>query len=193
MPKTEIFDKDQALEKASNVFHAKGYNATSMQDLVDATGLNRSSIYNSFGNKHSLFLECLKLYQNQNNKATTKAMFKANTALEALEALFGMLLKEIVNDRQNKGCLIANCKSEMANQDKAINSFLKTNQDHSLALFSGLIAQGQEAGDINTKQSAEDYALYLYTALQGFRLTGILTNNKQRLERLIAAILQNLI
>ena len=49
MPKLETFDKVQVIDKAMYLFHAKGYHLTSMQDLVDATGLNRSSIYNSFG------------------------------------------------------------------------------------------------------------------------------------------------
>ena len=63
MPRVEIFNREQVLDKMIAVFHNKGYNATSMQDLVDTSQLNRSSLNNSFGNKLAIFLECLKAYQ----------------------------------------------------------------------------------------------------------------------------------
>ena len=68
MPRVEIFNRDEVLEKAVRLFHNKGYNATSMQDLVDATGLNRSSIYNSFGSKKELYQQSLRAYKEQANK-----------------------------------------------------------------------------------------------------------------------------
>ena len=63
MPRVEIFNREQVVDQMIRVFHNNGYNGTSMQDLVDATDLNRSSLYNSFGNKLNLYLECLNLYQ----------------------------------------------------------------------------------------------------------------------------------
>ena len=63
MPKVETFNRDLVITQATEVFHDKGYNAASMQDLVDATGLNRSSIYNSFVSKLNLYIDCLEAYQ----------------------------------------------------------------------------------------------------------------------------------
>ena len=68
MAKPESFDRVDIIEKVTKVFWTKGYNGTSMQDIVDATGLNRSSIYNSFGDKHSLYLDTLKHYKKQAHK-----------------------------------------------------------------------------------------------------------------------------
>lgn len=192
MPKTEIFNKELVLNQASNVFHIKGYNATSMQDLVDATGLNRSSIYNSFGNKHNLFLECLKIYQGKYQRSISNLLLKADCPFDAIKSIFELYLQEIVKDNENKGCLITNCKSEMANQDITINNFLINNQESTLTLFEDLIIQGQEISSINTNQSAKDYALYLFSAIQGFRMTGILIEDKQQLQSLINTTLQNL-
>jgi len=190
MPKVEVFNKEQVLEQASNVFHLKGYNATSMQDLVDATGLNRSSIYNSFSNKLNLYIECLKVYQNKYYKKTTSALLKAKNPLDAIRALFNMYLADTIEDKERKGCLITNCKSEMANQDSTINSFLNTNQDQTLQLLDGLVLEGQNNGIINTNKSSTDYSLYLFSSIQGFRMTGILVNNKQSLQGLIDTTLQ---
>ena len=72
MPKVETFNKEQVLNNVIRLFHEKGYNATSMQDLVDATGLNRSSIYNSFGSKKELFQESLKTYRAIAHKSIQK-------------------------------------------------------------------------------------------------------------------------
>ncbi len=192
MPKTEVFNRELVLERASHVFHSKGYNATSMQDLVDATHLNRSSIYNSFGNKLKLYMECLKVYQNKYQKATTTLLIKAGGPLKAIESIFQMYLSEIIKDKEHKGCLITNCKSEMANQDSTINHFLMTNQSDTLSLFEDLVEQGQQNLNINTKQDAKHYALYLFSAIQGFRMTGILINDKVQLQSLIDTTLQNL-
>jgi len=192
MPKTEVFDKELVINQAIAVFHEKGYNATSMQDLVDATGLNRSSIYNSFGNKLSLYLLCLKSYQEKYKVATEKLLLKIECPLQSIESIFELYLNDILTDKQHKGCLITNCKSEMANQDTTIQHFLKDNQLNTLALFEDLIDQGQKLKMINTNKSVSEYALYLFSSIQGFRMTGILINDKSQLKSLIKTTLQNL-
>ena len=63
MPKVKQFDEAEVLKKAKAVFTEKGYNGTSMDDLVQATGLSRSSIYDTFGDKHGLFLKTLDQYR----------------------------------------------------------------------------------------------------------------------------------
>ncbi|MEM9681578.1 MAG: TetR/AcrR family transcriptional regulator [Bacteroidota bacterium] len=185
MPKSEVFNRDYVLEKATEVFHSKGYNGTSMQDLVDATGLNRSSIYNSFENKLNLYLECLSQYQKKANTLTSDALLNANDAFEAIESVFNLFLNEVVTDRDQKGCLIVNCKSEMANQDVTIRNFLNHNQNGTLYLFEDLVAKGQAQGRINKNQTAKQYALFLFSALQGLRMTGILLNDKTELHCIV--------
>lgn len=192
MPKTEVFNRDYVLKQATEVFHAKGYNAASMQDLVDATGLNRSSIYNSFESKHNLYVECLKDYQDKYHRYISNLLLDAKCPINAIKALFNLYLKEILCDNKNKGCLIVNCKSEMANQDVTINKFLLTNQKGTLSLLEDLVDKGQQDKSINKAKSKQDYALYLYSAMQGFRMTGILINDKKQLQGLIHTTLQNL-
>ena len=62
MARNKAFEPEERLEKAKCLFWQKGYNATSMQDLVETMGLNRGSIYDTYGDKHSLFLQCLQSY-----------------------------------------------------------------------------------------------------------------------------------
>lgn len=192
MPKTEVFNRDLVLENATNVFHHKGYNGTSMQDLVDATGLNRSSIYNSFNNKLELYLECLKVYNKKYQKATSNILMKSDNALGAIESLFKLYLKESVTDKDNKGCLIGNCKAEMGNQETHITQFLLSNQDDTLDFLEDLVSQGQKDKVINTNRSANEYALFLFTSLQGFRMTGMLLNDKEKLQGIINTIINTI-
>jgi TetR/AcrR family transcriptional repressor of nem operon len=193
MPKVETFNRDEVLNQATKVFHDKGFNATSMQDLVDATGLNRSSIYNSFNNKVNLFIECLRLYEDNFNRNTAERLLNSRNGLDAIRQIFKLSLNEIVVNKDTKGCLIVNCKSEMANHEESITSFLNSNQKKTLSLLEDLVSQGQQDKTINYNQSSKEYALYLYAALQGFRMTGILISDKKQLESIIRSVLQILI
>lgn len=193
MPKVETFDKNLVIKKATEVFHSKGYNATSMQDLVDATGLNRSSIYNSFENKHNLYLECLSSYQNHYKDQLTDKILKASNSIEAINNLFDLYLNYILEDENKKGCMIVNCKSEMANQDKSITHFLIKNQNLMLDLLEDIVSKGQKELSINNKCTSKEYAIYLFSSIQGFRMTGILIKNKHELQSIIKTITQTLI
>ncbi len=192
MPKVETFNREQVLDQATNVFHNKGYNATSMQDLVDVTGLNRSSIYNSFGSKLDIFFECLKLYQELSKEAFSKIIKDSKCPMQAIESIFELYLNEITKDKENKGCLISNCTAEMGNQKQSIATFLSANQDGFIAILEELIKSAQDKGSINTTKTSKDYALYLFSALQGFRMTGILINDKTQLRSIVDTTLQNL-
>ena len=193
MPKVETFDKELVLKKATEVFHDKGFNAASMQDLVDATALNRSSIYNSFGSKLDLFLECLKSYQTIYTIKISEVLHMAHNSLQAIELLFEFYLNEVINDKDDKGCLITNCTSEMANQEKAIINFLSLNQRSFMGLLEELVAKGQKESTINLNKTPKEYALYLFSSIQGFRTTGILISNKKDLQTIAKTIIQTLI
>ncbi len=193
MPKVEVFDKALVLEQATHVFHDKGYHATSMQDLVDATGLNRSSIYNSFDNKLNLFMACLKAYQTAYGNKVSNELEKATDSLEAIERLFKFYLKEIVRDTEDKGCLLVNATSEMANQEPCVTHFLNSNKEGFMTMLEELVQNGQQEGCINLDKSPKEYALYLFSSIQGLRTTAILIANKKDLQSIINITLRTII
>ena len=192
MPKEETFNRVQVLEKATEVFHKKGYNGTSMQDLVDATSLNRSSIYNSFGSKLNMFLKVLSFYQSVHSKNFSLGLAKSYNAKEAIETIFNLHLNEIITDKDRKGCLVINCKSEMANQEVSIKSFIEKNQERMIALLEDIVTKGQMEKIFNQNQTANQYALFLFSSIQGLRMTGILNKNEEELKKLIQIILNTL-
>ena len=103
MPRSEEFNREHAVRQAMNVFWEKGYNGTSMQDLVDATGLNRSSIYNSFVSKHELYKTTLEFYQKESGGLFHKALLNAKNPLGAIRLVFESFLPEILSEGGDRG------------------------------------------------------------------------------------------
>ena len=188
MPKVETFNREEVLEKVISLFHEKSYNATSMQDLVDATGLNRSSIYNSFGSKMEIYQESLSFYRASANKMIQKVLINSSSPFDAIKKIF-----TTTNSPINKGCLISNCTTEMANQDQKINNFLVNNMESLQELFETLISKGQEDKSINAHKTAKEYAVYLFAALQGFRITSMILNEQKDLESIVDTTLSALL
>jgi TetR/AcrR family transcriptional repressor of nem operon len=183
MPRVEAFNREQVLHKAMQLFWDKGYNATSMQDLVDATSLNRSSIYNSFGGKMDLYKAALQSYVGATQSHFTEAVSKASDPLNAIQRIFESFLPEISTD--SRGCMSMNCKAEMAG-DGDINKWLQHTQEQTLSLFQKLVQEGQELGVINNKQSCRDYAWHVFNSFQGYRMTGILEKDQTTLRQIIS-------
>ncbi len=193
MPNTLKFDQSLVVRKAAEVFQEKGYNGTSIQDLVDATGLNRSSIYNSFGSKLKLYTLALEGYKKDTQELTADSMMESNTALEAIKKLFSLYIDESLKDTSGKGCMINSCMSEMASSgEQSILTWLNRSQQENLAAFEELLAKGQNDGSINTNQSPKQYALFLLSSLQGLRMTSILQRNKKELRDLAKTYIRTL-
>jgi TetR/AcrR family transcriptional repressor of nem operon len=192
MPRTEDFNRDQVLDKAKNAFWLKGYNGTSMQDLVDATGLNRSSIYNSFGSKMELFQESLKQYQNESSAIFDKAKQQERTAIETIGLIFVYTLEHILSDQERKGCMLINCHTEMGNQDEQLEDLFSANRDRLVATFEDLVKQGQADGSIRNTEKSNLLAHYLVNAFQGFRITGMNTTDPRVLKSIIQNILKTI-
>ncbi|WP_299134382.1 helix-turn-helix domain-containing protein [uncultured Tenacibaculum sp.] len=191
MPKVETFNKEVVIKQATEVFHRKSYSLTSMQDLVDATGLNRSSIYNTFGSKLDLYTVCLKSYQTNFKCSIENILKNINSPLKAIEAIFILNIKQNKNNK-NIGCLINNCTSEMANQEVTIQKFLDNNHKSMIKLFQDFIEKGQQEGSINKNNTAYEYALYLLNSIQGLSISGILMNNCKHLESIVKTTLSTL-
>ena len=176
MPKTVTFDREKVVENVMMLFWKKGYTATSMQDLVDVTGLNRSSFYNSFGDKFSLYEEALKLYEVKQQEMIHRYMIGSSSPKEALKALFKGISSDIRAGNQN-GCMISNCTSELASQDARVKEFLIANKDYVVDLFEGLVREAQKQGQIDSSRDSKSIALFLFSSLHGLRITSVIDSH----------------
>jgi len=113
MPKTETFDRNEVLEKVTTLFWDKGYSATSMQDIVDASGLNRSSIYNSFGDKYQLFTTSINYYQ-RNIQSAMLSNLPNLKPRAAIRHIFESVMAAMEDNANQKGCFMTDCTAELA-------------------------------------------------------------------------------
>ena len=185
MPRTEDFNRDQVLDKAQDVFWKKGFNGTSMQDLVDSTGLNRSSIYNSFGSKMELYQLTLKRYQNESKGLFEKAKERSDNPLETIGRVFVFLVQDILKDTEGKGCMLINCGTEMGNQNVQLEQWLDGNRESMLDAFKELVEEGQKKGLIRRDKDSEDLGHYLISSFQGLRVSGMQVKDKNVLKGII--------
>lgn len=192
MARSEEFNRDLILENAKHAFWLKGYNGTSMQDLVDATGLNRSSIYNSFGSKMELYHTVLKKYQTDSGSLFDKAQSKNRNAIETIGLIFLYVLEDVMEDEDRKGCMMINCYTEMGNQDLQLRSLLESNNERLIGIFTNLVEQGQKDGSIRKNEDSRFLAHYLVNAFQGFRITGMNTTDPKILKSIIQNILKTI-
>jgi len=108
MARTREFDVDQALDRATELFWSKGYEATSIQDLVKATGVNRASLYATFGDKAELFAAALDRYDQRVNERVSRVLDPPAAGASAVRAWFGVLLEAATAPRGPRGCLMLN-------------------------------------------------------------------------------------
>jgi TetR/AcrR family transcriptional repressor of nem operon len=191
MPKTETFDRTEVLKKVTDLFWRKGYSATSMQEIVDASGLNRSSLYNSFGDKYQLYLACLKYYKGNNQSDFVKCLLN-NSPKESLRQFFSNTAEFLMKKDTLQGCFLTKSVAELASRDEEVAAFLNTNMQDMTHLFSDILTKGIEQGDFKKEMDVQGTALYLFTSLQGMQLTGMLTKSKPDMMQLVDRILEGL-
>jgi TetR/AcrR family transcriptional repressor of nem operon len=127
MARTKDFDESEVLNKAVSVFWLKGYNGTSMQDLVDSLGISRSSLYDTYGDKHTLYLKALEFYQNTSGSAMYNIATNATSSREAIKQLLELVVNNLLSDKQHKGCFMVNAEVEVAPHDIEVRDMLCKN------------------------------------------------------------------
>lgn len=120
MPRTPEFDKNEALSNAMLLFWQKGYNDTSIDDLVQFTGVSRYGLYGSFGNKHDLFLACLDNYRDTTVGKQLERLSSNDAGWAEIQAFFDSLVALAATPEGALGCLMCNTSSEVAPHDETI-------------------------------------------------------------------------
>lgn len=172
MPRNKEFDEKDVLHKAKELFSRKGYNGTSMDELVQVTGLSRSSIYDSFGDKYSLYLKSLRHYTQQSQNVICDAIEKVPSPKKRIQIFFDNLVNTIINDKEKSGCFMVNATAELANTDKQVSEIACSNIKEMEDKFYAWVKEGQAKGEISKTNSARSLARHLYNTLTGLRVTG---------------------
>lgn len=160
------FDEQAVLEAARDAFWANGYANTSVQDLTEATGLGPQSLYGAFGSKHDLFIRALDAYQSRQSTGL-------QSALAAEPSPWRAITKAVTfedggrMDLPAQGCLMASSVAALSSHDEEIRTRACRAHAETRALFTRLVTEAQEQGEIDTGLDPEATARALIAVMQG--------------------------
>jgi len=170
MPWEKSFDTEAALEKAMQVFWAKGYSATSMADLTGAMQINKGSLYNAYGSKEKLFIAAVAKYDLEHRRQMLAKLDAIDDPVEAVSTLFDTFLKQSVTDDLLKGCLLVNTALELASHGEAVRDMVTMALNDFEAFFRRLVARAQTRGQIPADIKPDETAKGLLTLVVGLRV-----------------------
>lgn len=185
------FEEDVVLDAAMHAFWDKGYEATSMSDLMQAMNLRKGSIYKAFGSKKELFITVLNRYMDSDYERYRTLLDDADTPMEGLKQLIHSIAISPAGDQDNKGCFIVNTVIELAPHDRDFEIILDRQMRRIEALIESAIFQGQGAGEMTTETSAEDLAEAVMVFINGMQMDSKCTYSQDRAERLCHFILES--
>lgn len=168
MARPKEFDRNEVLEKAMQVFWKKGYERTSVRDLVAAMGINRGSLYDTFGDKEALYLTALERYCSGETRPA-QANAEGEPAISVIRRFFETIAEAGPRARK-RGCFVSNTIAEFGSQDSAIARTARAGVERSESAFARLVAQAQAAGDIGRSRDPHKLARFLTSSLNGLRL-----------------------
>ena len=171
MARTKDFDENEVLNKAIAVFWHKGYNGTSMQDLVDGLGISRSSLYDTYGDKHTLFIKALESYQSAGSVKVCAIINNSGPAKERIKKLLTLIAGELLGDQKHKGCFMVNAEVEVAPHDPEVSKMICQNDQQVEDALYQVIKKGQESGEIANRQDARALARFTFNTVKGIRVT----------------------
>jgi TetR/AcrR family transcriptional regulator, transcriptional repressor for nem operon len=173
MARTKSFDQEEVLNKILMMFWQKGYHQTSLQDILRAGGISKQSMYDTYGDKRTLFLKALILYREINTKAIEQRVqeeLDRNTPV--LEILRGMIYTSETPDGNIKGCLITYSMVEFKEADDEIRTEMNKVLLFIKEKMKILIEKGQKKGEITTKLNSTQISDVLMNARNGFQVGG---------------------
>ncbi|WP_369753262.1 TetR/AcrR family transcriptional regulator [Flavobacterium sp. WC2409] len=182
MARNVEFNEMESIEKAMNVFWEKGYHGTTMQDLVDAMQINRSSLYNTIGDKHCLFIKCVTSYT---ENAIQESKIKVAQEKSPLQAL-----KNIIYDKAawvvdcEKGCLGVKTIFEIAPEDAEVRKILSRNNDIYIDFLTEVIQKAIDEGELETTEDASLIAEYILTTFTGWKQAYILHRDPIKIKKM---------
>ncbi|HEY5739309.1 MAG TPA: TetR/AcrR family transcriptional regulator [Gammaproteobacteria bacterium] len=158
------FDENRVLEAAMNAFWNKGYEATSLAELCRVTGLNKGSLYQAFGDKHSLFMRALTHYSEMEYREVMAVAVQHESPLARIRAIVRKICDDACGGR---GCMINNSMVELAPHDPEVKAALQTFGEQRMQGLTGVIGAAQLVGEIRAELEPRKLARQLMMTLAG--------------------------
>lgn len=161
------FDRDHALRRAMELFWERGYEGTTIADLTSAMGVNRPSLYASFGCKEALFEEAVALYEKLEGAEVERAFVAAPTARAAVDSLLRINARNYARSGKPPGCMIVLAALLGMPENAAVRSFLARNRRAGSAMIQARLDQAIRDGEIEPSTDTARLAAFYTAVLQG--------------------------
>lgn len=185
MARPKAFVEEEVLERAMRLFWRQGYEATSVQALVEATGINRASLYGTFGDKHGLFLAAVDRYLETVSAKRQAILEEPGPALAALRRYFEELIAFSLGEGRRLGCLITNAAIELAPRDRATEERLRDSLSRVEDAFYRVLRRAQSQGELAGDRDPRALARFLAGVVQGLRVMARLDPQEDRLRDVV--------
>lgn len=186
------FNPDRVLDAAMDLFWRQGYDATSLQGLLDVMGLSKSSLYQTFGSKQKLFEQCLQRYQQMVQTNWLKRLAGEVSGRQFILDTLLSTLEEAEGATSPRGCLIMNTASEFAQSNPQIAQKVNEGVENFKEIFLTAVQQGQADGTIGRAKDPELLAKYLVSSMSGLRTMVKAGSDTQTVQSLVSIIMDSL-
>ncbi|GAB2585195.1 TetR/AcrR family transcriptional regulator [Spirosoma areae] len=192
MARPKAFDEKVVLNQAVDLFCRRGYEATSVQDLVDELGINRASLYDTYGDKYALYRQALEQYRQCSQQTIYQLLDQSRPVIDLLHDFLEGTVNDIISDSAQKGCFMVNAAIELAPHDTEIARLVAQNQQTMVDKFAELIERGQREGDITTRHPAGDLSQFIFNTVSGLRVLGKMQSPAATLQAIVGVVISSL-
>jgi len=193
MVRTRAFDPTTALSKAVELFSSKGYSETSMEDIVQATGVSRYSLYGTFGNKRELFEQALDSYADRMGKQAFLRLMEPDASLTDIRTIFESRVTDMCNCEENKGCLFIHTAMGLAPQDGDLREVLGEFMGRISTLFAAGLESAKTRGEVRTDLDVQASGEFLTSIMFGLAVLGRSGFPRETLDGIVDTTLSSLI
>jgi TetR/AcrR family transcriptional repressor of nem operon len=183
------FDREAALDRAMDAFWARGYEATSIEDLVTRMGIQRGSLYGTFGDKRTLFLAALERYQRVVARELFEALETPGSGVEAIRRFFRLRVESALDRRRPPGCLVTNSAVELSRRDRGAAARVGGSLVELEAAFYRALARGRAAGELSPARDLRALARFLTSSAQGLSVMAKAFPDRAILEDVVSVVL----
>lgn len=169
MPRTREYDEAALLNGAMETFWSQGYDGTSIDDLVERTGVHRASLYSVYPDKRALFIAGIKRYLDLVVEDNIRRLREAESPGEAVRQFFLKLVDAPI-DRLRRGCLLTNSATELGSDDEELAALIRGAFRRVERALCDRLAEAQRAGQLAAGVDPKTLARLLITVLQGIRV-----------------------
>ena len=189
MPRQKEFDREVALDRAMSAFWTKGYASTSVEDLVARMGVQRGSLYATFGDKRTLFLSALDRYQRVVTRELFDALEAPGSGLEAIRRFFRLRVEGSLDRSRPPGCLVTNSAVELSRRDRGAAAKVGGSLAGLEAAFRRALERARAQGELAATRDVRALARFLTSSAQGLSVMAKAFPERAVLEDVVKVVL----